>query len=533
MPTSDDPQPSLTAVRAEALRELRDARPGPGVGRLVSDPRVRAALSDDRPLARLWVDAIRVLPGALGDREAAALTAVAEAHRPDPELAVAVAAALLRLAERRPPDEPPLPEGPAADALRVLDADPPPGRADEGATEAAARWAIHRANSLRLLGPTRDAEAQEALHEALALRPEDGDFWFDAVLLHKWRGRWDDAFEAAQKAEAHLGPERRVLWNLAIAATALGRGEDAARAWAQLGLPARVNAAGMALVEGPGGAPLPPVEVRVPSRGAGFGPANPALPEGALSFEIVSVAPLSPCHGVVQSPTFRETPVDWGDVVLWDGAPVGALRAAAGSPEDGGEGSRDPGTGAGVRLRFPLLEILRRGDDHRFRFLAAAGGPATPRGNQGGPRAGDAARAHLTAALDELADALPEGAALVRFDESLEVVDARDPERGSSMRRLPASGRLGGTDGRLAYGKLLATPGVSLPALAELLGRFPRERGLTVVVPGLYEALGDAHRAGKEHQAWRGLERKMLAPSTKTTTGPGGAPDEGGTPDGR
>jgi hypothetical protein len=186
-----------------------------------------------------------------------------------------------------------------------------------------------------------------------------------------------------------------------------------------------------------------------------------------------------------------------------------------------------------VRLRFPLLEILRRGDDHRFRFLAAAGGPATPRGNQGGPRAGDAARAHLTAALDELADALPEGAALVRFDESLEVVDARDPERGSSMRRLPASGRLGGTDGRLAYGKLLATPGVSLPALAELLGRFPRERGLTVVVPGLYEALGDAHRAGKEHQAWRGLERKMLAPSTKTTTGPGGAPDEGGTPDGR
>ena len=35
-------------------------------------------------------------------------------------------------------------------------------------------------------------------------------------------------------------------------------------------------------------------------------------------------------------------------------------------------------------------------------------------------------------------------------------------------------------------------------------------RRLTAALPGLYESLGDTKRAGQEHQAWRGIERKAL-----------------------
>jgi len=74
---------------------------------------------------------------------------------------------------------------------------------------------------------------------------------------------------------------------------------------------------------------LPPMQVRVLAKGPGTGP-NATVPDSSVSFELVWVAPLSPCHGVVQSATFREAPIDYGDVVLWDGAPVSVLAPLAG-----------------------------------------------------------------------------------------------------------------------------------------------------------------------------------------------------------
>jgi hypothetical protein len=35
-------------------------------------------------------------------------------------------------------------------------------------------------------------------------------------------------------------------------------------------------------------------------------------------------------------------------------------------------------------------------------------------------------------------------------------------------------------------------------------------RALSVSLPALYEELGEAKRAGQEHQAWRGIEGKAL-----------------------
>ena len=36
------------------------------------------------------------------------------------------------------------------------------------------------------------------------------------------------------------------------------------------------------------------------------------------------------------------------------------------------------------------------------------------------------------------------------------------------------------------------------------------DRQVSIALPELYEAIGDAKRAGQEHQAWRGIERKAL-----------------------
>ena len=92
-------------------------------------------------------------------------------------------------------------------------------------------------NALRLCGPGRDAEAQEAFTRAIELDPERGEWWYDAGLLDKWRGRFDEGYAANEQARMRLGPERPVLWNLAICATALGKAEEAVEAWEEIGVP--------------------------------------------------------------------------------------------------------------------------------------------------------------------------------------------------------------------------------------------------------------------------------------------------------
>jgi hypothetical protein len=61
---------------------------------------------------------------------------------------------------------------------------------------------------------------------------------------------------------------------------------------------------------------------------------------------------------------------------------------------------------------------------------------------------------------------------------------------------------------RIAYGKVVVDGGVELADFhAALDAAQQRHPGVRLVVPGLYEALGDTVAAGKAHQLWRGLER--------------------------
>ena len=358
-------------------------------------------------------------------------------HRPgDPPVGgnlLARCRQLLADAERTPRDEPAFDRtGPAAELERltaslVREADESPEVGD--------LWLI-RANALRCLGRARDDEAQQAFFEAGRRCKEPWRVWFDLGLLHKWRARWKDALQANERALGECPrPHRGIHWNIAIAATALGRGDRAQRAWSEVGLPCRLASGGQAIAE----QPLPSIHVRLPVRGEG-GP----VPVTAWSFEVVRVAPLSPCHGVIESATFRDAPCDYGDVILWDGSPVGSVPGPVGKPTE---------------PVFPLLEILSRGNERRFRLVAPE-------------RVSVGEIEHVLAPFGPV------------FWRRRDLDDAKRDVR---------------------YGVLVVSENTDLARVRQAVESIEPK---CVAMPGLYEAIGDTARAGKEHQAWLRLETR-------------------------
>jgi hypothetical protein len=432
-------------------------------------------LGSDRTLAELALGLIQQMGNRIAHRDV--LRALAEAWTPDWRLTLTAASLLIEQAGRRGMDEPALTnDGPASWAAaalqRSLDA---LSDAERGDADVAGNMYAMLGNALRMCGPGRDAEAQEAFTRAIELDPERGEWWYDAGLLDKWRGRFDDGYAANEQARMRMGPQRPVLWNLAICATALGKAEEAVEIWEELGVPARLDRSrGMPYVAG-----LPPMLLRVLSRTSPTDGTSP-LPDKTVGFELVWIAPLSPCHGVVQSPTFRDAPIDYGDLVLWDGAPVAAHQTSA---ED-------------TVPVFPLLEILRPGNERRWSFVALEREPG---------------------ALDGLEQTLPEGTRVFvqheRVGHHCAACEAGEPhEHGETVSRTATATATATATvpESLVRGKVIVQSAGDLEAFREAWEGAIGARFLSVSLPALYEELGDSKRAGQEHQAWRGIEGKAI-----------------------
>ncbi|MDH3624027.1 MAG: tetratricopeptide repeat protein [Myxococcales bacterium] len=422
----------------------------------------KAQLKSDRTLAELAIELIRALGNETSHRDV--LRELAEAWSEDWKTTLAIAALLIDQAARRGMDEPVVTEDTparwASDTLRrALDALSDRERRDP---DIAGHLHASLGNALRLCGPGYDADAQQAFNRALKLDGERSSWWYDLGLLHKWRGRFEEGLRANQMALDHEAARRPALWNLAICATGVGSREVAYRCWEELGMPVQADPkTNMPLVDG-----LPPVWIRVLSRPSPVD-ATSKLPTG-VGFELVWVAPLSPCHGVVQSPTFRDAPIDYGDLILWDGAPVAEHRISESGP---------------VPV-FPLLEILRRGDEHRWPFLALE--------NESG-------------ALTELEQTLPHGTRVFiqreRIEHHCAACEAGEPhDHGAVSASVPG----------FARGKIIVPARVHLASLRDAWEASVKSGALAASLPSLYEELGETKRAGQEHQAWRGLERKAL-----------------------
>jgi len=412
---------------------------------------LRGSILEDRAAGRAWLTLLRITAGRQGLVQDT--TAIADAFVGDAEITLLACDALVRTAELLPIDVPPPEQGAAMSTVRLAQRGLERlSGADRSDPEVRGYLQINLANGLRL-GHLHD-RALAAYKAALATVPDRGAWWFNLGLLHKVRGSFEEGLEANRRAAELLGQERPVLWNTAICATALGKGAEAVAAFASLGIEATVAESGMPYV-----ADLPPVQVRAAAVGPGH--AGPSVvPDRSVSLELLWVSPLSPCHGVVQSASYRDAAIDYGDVILWDGAPA-----------DVGEHEGRPVP------RFPLLSVLRKGDEHRFRFVALERSPG---------------------AVTALRDAIPKVAQLF--------VHSEDVVRGAHA----VDDRAIEDTGALVYGKIV------LPASADLTV-FRRDFDSAVaaapdvelVVPQLLEALGETADAGKAHTMWRGIERTV------------------------
>jgi tetratricopeptide (TPR) repeat protein len=423
-------------------------------------------VADDSQLAReprlaaVWLTLLRISPGRPGVVEDVRRTLAC--WPADRALRLAGCDALIRAAELQGPDAPGGSDSPAERAAALagesLAALTDTERADP---QVGGYWLINHANALRLAHHYDDAEP--AYQAALALDPNNGDWWFNFGLLCKAQCDFERGLSAAQRARELAGDKRGVLWNIALCATALGRGAQAVEAMRLLGFNARTLDNGMPHVDD-----LPPLQVRVATVGAGYGFGGAQLDRN-VAFELVWVSPASPCHGVVQSATFREASVDYGDVVLWDGTPLGVTQH---------EGRNVP--------RFALLSRLRAGDERRMRYMALEQNP------------GD---------TQALGATLPNDAQLFVHRAQVEMLCARCAS-GEHMQKHKHGAP---EPHRLVYGKIVVPGDADLASFRSALDAcLARHPNVQLVMPGLLEAVGDTRAAGKAHQLWRGLERSAL-----------------------
>lgn len=144
-------------------------------------------------------------------------------------------------------------------------------------------------------------EAEAAFLEAIRDNPEHADAWFNLGLVYKRLRRWEDTRRCNLRA-AELDPKNDgALWNLGIAATALGDWRVARDAWRRFGVDIPDG-------EGPFELPLGAVPIRL----------NPAGDP-----EIVWCHRLDPARAVIQNVPLPQSGHRYDDLLLHDGAPNG------------------------------------------------------------------------------------------------------------------------------------------------------------------------------------------------------------------
>lgn len=158
--------------------------------------------------------------------------------------------------------------------------------------------------------------------ELLQLTPKSYYSWFQAALLSKARGRWQESSERNARAlELFTAKDAKefdganpAAWNLGIASTALGDWATARRAWVAYGLERFGGEAG-------------PIDSDCGMAPVRLNPDRPSLPHQVMpsagTAEVVWCWRRSPAHAVIASVPLPESGHRFRDVVLNDGEPKG------------------------------------------------------------------------------------------------------------------------------------------------------------------------------------------------------------------
>ncbi len=170
------------------------------------------------------------------------------------------------------------------------------------------------ATAARMVARQRDELAENSHRRLVELAPDSAASHYNLGLLLKTRGRFREGM-IANRAAADLVDEavEPYEWNLGICATGAGEGRVALDVWKRMGQKIR-----MGRFELPEGG-YPMCKVKLAERPLAERSADADDP--GLE-ETIWIERLSPCHGIVRSVLYQDLGVDFGDVVLMDGAPI-------------------------------------------------------------------------------------------------------------------------------------------------------------------------------------------------------------------
>lgn len=261
-------------------------------------------------------DAARVLVGLIEDgwfsrqRSLELLEKIFEAHKSDDRLLGLVGMSLDRgrdidMLNAPPPEEPLFAAVTDLLAVRARDV-----LGKEGET-----YILNGlATAARMMSRQRDKYVEASALRLLELRPDKANLHYNYGLFLKTRGRFREGMIENQRAlELAAEADEAYQWNLGICATGAGEGAVALQVWKQIGN--KIEMGRFNLPEGR----YPQCKVRLAERPLAERTADDDDPGME---ETIWMERLSPCHGIVRSVLYNDLGVDYGDVVLIDGAPI-------------------------------------------------------------------------------------------------------------------------------------------------------------------------------------------------------------------
>ena len=170
------------------------------------------------------------------------------------------------------------------------------------------------ATAARMMARQNDAIAEHCLRKLVEIDPRKSPPHYNLGLFYKTRGRFAEGVAANQGA-ASLSQEviDSHQWNLGICATGAGNAEIAMDVWKRMGQ--KIEPGRFGLPEGG----YPACKVKLAERPLAERAADSDDPGQE---ETVWIERLSPCHGIIRSVLYGKLGVDYGDVILTDGAPI-------------------------------------------------------------------------------------------------------------------------------------------------------------------------------------------------------------------
>ncbi len=166
----------------------------------------------------------------------------------------------------------------------------------------------------RMMARQYDDLARATYERLVELEPENSSRHYNYGLFLKTRGFFKEGMAANGRARSLVAePVESYEWNFGICATGAGEGDTALEVWKKMGQ--KIEMGRFGLPEGG----YPQCKVRLAERPLAERDSkhdDPGLQE------TIWIERLSPCHGVVRSVLYQDLGVDYGDVVLIDGAPI-------------------------------------------------------------------------------------------------------------------------------------------------------------------------------------------------------------------